>query len=40
MSGYTDLTLLPDDVLSEEAHFLQKPFTPTTLLRRVRAAMS
>jgi two-component system, cell cycle sensor histidine kinase and response regulator CckA len=36
MSGYTDDTLIPHGVASGEMAFLHKPFTPTTLLQRVR----
>ena len=35
MSGYTDHALLPEDV-TPGAEFLQKPFTPDVLARRVR----
>ena len=35
MSGYTDHALLPED-LTPGAEFLQKPFTPQVLARRVR----
>jgi two-component system, cell cycle sensor histidine kinase and response regulator CckA len=36
MSGYTDDTLLPHGVAVGEIAFMHKPFTPTTLLQRVR----
>jgi CheY-like chemotaxis protein len=35
MSGYTDHALLPED-LTPGAEFMQKPFTPDTLARRIR----
>ena len=35
MSGYADNTLVHDDV-TPNAAFLQKPFTPEVLARRVR----
>ena len=36
MSGYTDDTLLAHGVAVREMAFLHKPFTPTTLVQRVR----
>jgi two-component system cell cycle sensor histidine kinase/response regulator CckA len=36
MSGYTDDTLLAHGVAVRELAFIQKPFTPTTLVHRVR----
>ncbi len=36
MSGYTDDTLLAHGVAVRELAFMHKPFTPTTLLHRVR----
>jgi PAS domain S-box-containing protein len=39
MSGYTDDAILHHGVLQSGAHYLQKPLTPTTLLRRVREVL-
>ena len=39
MSGYTDDAVIRQRVLEEGAPFLQKPFTPEALVRRVRAAL-
>jgi DNA-binding NtrC family response regulator len=36
MSGYTDDDILKDGVLRGAAEFLQKPFTPDQLARKVR----
>jgi CheY-like chemotaxis protein len=36
MSGYTDDALIPHGVASGEMAFLHKPFTPTTLLQKIR----
>ncbi len=40
MSGYTNNALLHNESLEEGALFLQKPFTPDVLLRKVREALS
>jgi CheY-like chemotaxis protein len=37
-SGYTDNAIVRNGMLGESASFLQKPFTPAELLRKVRAA--
>jgi PAS domain S-box-containing protein len=39
MSGYTDDTVIRHKVLERETHFLQKPFTPASLARKVREAL-
>jgi len=39
MSGYTDSVIQHHGVLSEGESFLQKPFTPGLLARRVRLAL-
>jgi len=36
MSGYTDNAIVRDGLLGESAAFLQKPFTPEELLRKLR----
>ena len=39
MSGYTDDTIVRHVVLRAEIDFLQKPFTPASLARRVREVL-
>jgi CheY-like chemotaxis protein len=39
MSGYTDTTILPREMLAEGAAFLQKPFTLSDLARKVREVL-
>jgi diguanylate cyclase (GGDEF)-like protein/PAS domain S-box-containing protein len=40
MSGYNEEAVLHDGVLVEGSSFLEKPFTPATLLERVRQVLS
>ena len=39
ISGYTDGTLSGDGVVPEDAAFLQKPFTPEVLVKKVREVL-
>jgi two-component system, cell cycle sensor histidine kinase and response regulator CckA len=39
ISGYTDAAIVRNGLLAEEAAFLQKPFTPQDLLRKVRQVL-
>ena len=39
MSGYTDDEILRRGLFETGMHFLQKPFTPQVLLRRVRTVL-
>jgi len=40
LSGYTPDEVLRQGVRAEEAHFLQKPFTPSALLGKVREILA
>lgn len=40
ISGYTDKAILEYGVLQEHMHFIQKPFTPRALTRKVREVLS
>jgi PAS domain S-box-containing protein len=40
MSGYTNNALLHNEALQQDALFLQKPFTPDVLLKKVRDALN
>jgi two-component system cell cycle sensor histidine kinase/response regulator CckA len=39
MSGYSDETVLPDQVIGPDIGFLQKPFTPVGLARKIREVL-
>jgi PAS domain S-box-containing protein len=39
MSGYTDNAIVHHGVLEKHTHFIQKPFSPSTLLQKVREAL-
>ena len=40
MSGYTDDAIIRHNLLETGASFLQKPFTPTTLARKIREVLN
>src|SRR5262249_49190396 len=39
MSGYSDVTLLPQGVVESSVPFLHKPFSPMALVRKVREVL-
>jgi CheY-like chemotaxis protein len=39
MSGYTDNAILHNGVFEPGTNFLQKPFTPSAIIRKVRAVL-
>jgi DNA-binding NtrC family response regulator len=39
MSGYTDAAVVNTGILHKEVAFLQKPFTPTALIEKVREVL-
>jgi CheY-like chemotaxis protein len=39
MSGYTENSVLANDLIEPDANFLQKPFTPEEFAQRVRAVL-
>jgi hypothetical protein len=39
MSGYTDTVILNSDTRAGRSDFLQKPFTPSTLIAKVRGVL-
>ena len=39
ISGFTDMAIVRDGLLSQDVAFLQKPFTPDDLLRKVRQVL-
>jgi PAS domain S-box-containing protein len=40
MSGYTDDSVVQRGIIEQSVEFIQKPFTPATLLRRVREVLN
>lgn len=39
MSGYTNMVLSKDDTRKTDFHFVEKPFTPDTLLKKIRSVL-
>jgi len=39
MSGYTDYAIVRSGLLSDSTTYLQKPFTPEELLRKLRVVI-
>lgn len=39
MSGYTDSTIVAQGILDHNVEFLQKPFTPTSFLQKIRTVL-
>jgi DNA-binding NtrC family response regulator len=39
MSGYTDDVIVDQGILQEDIAFLQKPFTPSSLVQKVRTVL-
>jgi CheY-like chemotaxis protein len=39
MSGYTDETIVPHEIIEPGLFFLQKPFTPKVLIQKVREVL-
>jgi hypothetical protein len=39
MSGYTDRAIMHQQVLDEKTPFMQKPFTPHALAKKVREVL-
>jgi len=39
MSGYTDEAIIPSGKIERNSAFLQKPFTPESLVRKIREVL-
>ena len=39
MSGYTDDSVVQRGIIEQSVAFIQKPFTPTVLLQKIRALL-